>query len=130
MFLVSLLTLTAVSAAENATADVVSVDENASEELDIPTEDISKSSQTITALNDTINNNTESEISLNSDYAYVDSDSGLKNGIEIDRDLTINGNGHTIDGGGKARLFHVKSGNVLIRAIWKWSSEQYRKIQI
>lgn len=47
-----------------------------------------------------------STITLENDYKY---DEGFsKKGIEIDKDLTINGNGHTIDGLLKSRIFLVK----------------------
>ena len=49
-----------------------------------------------------------SVISLDKDYAY---DEGFSvRGIKIDKDLTINGNGHTIDGLSKSRIFLLKMG--------------------
>ena len=53
---------------------------------------------------------------LDNDYEYIaDSDSGheLNNGIIIDRNLTIEGNGHKIDGNRLARLFWVKPNAVV-----------------
>ena len=53
---------------------------------------------------------------LDNDYEYIaDSDSGLElnNGIIIDRNLTIEGNGHKIDGNHLARLFWVKPNAVV-----------------
>ena len=115
MFLVSMLALTAVSAAENQTSDIACADDNICEELDISTDEILTSNPTIADLNATINDNTHSEITLNSDYTYTESDSCFENGIIINRDLTIDGNGCTIDGGGKIRIFHVTGGNVTFK---------------
>ena len=64
-------------------------------------------------LNYLINNKylENSTIYLDNDYEYIaDSDLGLglNNGISIYRNLTIDGNGHKIDGSQLARLFWVK----------------------
>ena len=49
-----------------------------------------------------------STIVLDKDYTY---DEGFsKRGIVIDKDLTINGNGHTLNGLSKARIFLIKFG--------------------
>ena len=77
MFLVGLLSLTTVSAVENVTTDIVSVDENACEELDIQPGEAFENSKPIADLNNTINNNSESEISLDSNYMYRNSDSAF-----------------------------------------------------
>ena len=51
-----------------------------------------------------------SVISLDKDYSY---DEGFSDrGIKIDKDLTINGNGHTIDGLSKSRIFLIKLGAI------------------
>ena len=115
MFLVILLAATAVSAAENATEDIAIADDGICEELDISTDEILTSNPTIADLNTKINNNTYSEITLDSDYAYTASDSDFVDGIVINRDLTIDGNGHTIDGGNKIRIFHVIGGSVTFK---------------
>ncbi|WP_461461547.1 hypothetical protein [Methanobrevibacter sp.] len=63
---------------------------------------------TFTDLNTTINGNTNSTIYLNNNYKFKkDSDSKLENGIDIGRNLTIYGNGVTIDGNKMARIFNV-----------------------
>ena len=47
-------------------------------------------------------------VTLNKSYTYNPStDSALVNGMAIAADLTINGNGHTIDGAGVARMFII-----------------------
>ncbi|MEE0925886.1 MAG: hypothetical protein U0L35_09330, partial [Methanobrevibacter sp.] len=43
---------------------------------------------------------------LSSDYSYnSETDSALIDGIKITKSITINGNGHKVDGGGKMRIF-------------------------
>ena len=73
---------------------------------------------TFWALNYTINANDNSVINLSNDY-YFDSeyDSEFVNGVVINRPLTINGNGHTIDALQKARIFNVNSDNVVLNNI-------------
>ena len=48
---------------------------------------------------------------LSSDYSYnSETDSALIDGIKITKSITINGNGHKVDGGGKMRIFQVTNG--------------------
>ena len=54
-----------------------------------------------------------STIELTSDYKYND-DFKLTSGIFINKDITINGNGHSIDGIGKSRIFTINYGDGLI----------------
>lgn len=69
--------------------------------------------KTFSDLNTTINGNSDSEIYLDSDYNYSsDSESGFRAGIKINRSMTVNGNGHTIDAKKSARMFNVERGNV------------------
>ena len=61
-----------------------------------------------TDLNYIINNNTNSTIYLSNNYTYNNaSDNNFINGIPISRNLTIYGNGVTIDGNNMARIFNV-----------------------
>ena len=64
---------------------------------------------TFTDLNTTINDNTNSTVYLSNNYKYEDSDSNFQDGIIINRDLTIYGNGVTLDGSNKARIFKVEN---------------------
>ena len=74
--------------------------------------------KTFTDLNELINNNDDKNIYLNYDYAFdVTTDSSFKEGIVISRDMTIHGNGHTIDGAYSARILFASSGNVILRDI-------------
>lgn len=65
-----------------------------------------KDDGTFTALQNKINNAAEgSSITLENDYKY---NSGFDtNGIKISKNLTINGNGHTINGLSKSRIFDM-----------------------
>ena len=90
--------------------EVISDNENP-----ILTEEIQDSSDdgTYTALQTKISNAEEgSTINLTRNYQYND-DFELNNGIFINKDLTINGNGHTIDGMGKSRIFNINYGDGL-----------------
>ena len=120
ILLVSLLCVSAVSAADDAASDIVAdTDTNDATVLEESIDDasISGSQSEENVLKDNSTSNTFADldnliknggkaIELKSDYSYADSDS-LKNGIAIDHDLTLNGNGHTINGSNQARIFRV-----------------------
>ena len=53
-----------------------------------------------------------STIDLTRDYKYTD-DFKITTGVFINKDITINGNGHTIDGMGKSRIFNINYGDGL-----------------
>ena len=66
-------------------------------------------------MNKTINEATGLEIELDNDYTYDgSSDSELKDGIIINKSITIDGKGKTISGNGQARIFNIVSGAVVI----------------
>ena len=55
-------------------------------------------------------------LTLNGDVIITDEEaSNFVNGITIDKTLTIDGNGYTIDARGLARVFNIVSGSVIIR---------------
>lgn len=56
-----------------------------------------------------------STITLENDYEYEES--GYSSGIEITRDITIDGKGHTIDAKGQSRIFDVEAGKVTLKNI-------------
>ena len=64
---------------------------------------------TFTGLNELLDDGS-SEYTLQTDYAYTAGDSDYVNGIVISRNITINGNGKTIDGSGQARIFNITTG--------------------
>ena len=80
-----------------------------------PEQPLSGSQKSFTDLNTLINGG--SQITLDRDYAYISSDSSLKNGIEIKKSLTIDGKGHIIDGRNIAKLFKITAGNVVFKNI-------------
>ena len=98
---------------DKTTDDAIGVGEDtdlaSSEEIEILTAD----EQSFAQLNETINGNIDKDIYLNSNYKYSRGDDSFKNGIIIDRDVNIYGNGHTINGSGEARIFKINSGNVV-----------------
>ena len=106
ILLVSLLAISAVSAAENsmediitdvASEDVVSVEDNnqAIEQTENEETNGATDDGTFTALQNKINNAEKgSIITLENDYAYKESDYTIK----INKSLTINGNNHAIKG--------------------------------
>ena len=119
LFFVCILSISAISAAENTTnKDVISIDNNLETSIhdDVSTskgncelnlEQNNNGELKFTDLNMTINGNSNSTIYLSNNYKYNDSDSDFKGGIYINRDLTIYGNGVTIDGDLVARIFKV-----------------------
>ena len=71
---------------------------------------INSNSKTFSDLNTVINGNEDSDIYLEDDYTFnSDSDSNYTNGIIIQHDVTIHGNGHILNASGKARIFNVTS---------------------
>ena len=96
-------------AIELSNEDIIAADEN---------EDTLKvNEQTFGDLNNTINGNSDHDIYLDSDYKYSEEDSAFKDGIVIDRDLNVYGNGHTINGSNQARIFKINNGNVAFHNI-------------
>ena len=78
----------------------------------------SQSTGSFSELNKIINSNNDSDIYLSRDYYFfVDEDSSLVNGIVINREVTIHGNGFTIDGAVLARIFQVNNKNVILKDI-------------
>ena len=53
-----------------------------------------------------------STLNLTNDYKYND-EFKITTGIFIDKDITIDGNGHSIDGMGQSRIFHINYGDGL-----------------
>uniref|UniRef100_UPI00388D2012 hypothetical protein n=1 Tax=Methanobrevibacter sp. TaxID=66852 RepID=UPI00388D2012 len=101
--IITLLSIQFVSANDNA--DDITV-LGASEDMDIlqaPTE-----TKSYTDLNNTINGNLDNEISLEYNYNYQNGDP--RTGINITRNLVINGNGAVIDGASLSSLFNISSG--------------------
>ncbi|WP_406535578.1 DUF3344 domain-containing protein [Methanobrevibacter sp.] len=69
---------------------------------------------TFTELNNTIKDNNVINLSKNYTSTKVESLKTFKNGITIDKNITINGNNFTIDGAGVLTLFTIKSNSRVI----------------
>ena len=69
-----------------------------------------------TALQNEIADSTTGNIDIIEDYKYnASSDDELEEGITIYKnDFTINGNGHTVDGDSKVRIFNIVGNNITI----------------
>ena len=131
LFLVCILSISAISATENtANNDVIGADNNKENnlEINIPDDNVSTGKENCVLsleqnnndelkdsgelnfndLNRIINGNSNSTIYLSNNYKYnEESDQDFVNGIIIDRDLTIYGNGITLNGNKMARIFNV-----------------------
>ena len=95
---------------------IITSNDNDSSDLKISDNQPLKETQddgTYTALQSKINTAEKgSTINLTRDYKYND-DFNITTGVFINKDITINGNGHTIDGLGKSRIFNINYGNGL-----------------
>ena len=134
MILVTLLAVSTVSAAENVTSDVVGVDDN-DDVMENVNNNVNTASDsfinktTFGGLVFKIDSSTDGNVSLDRDYTfigaeyYIDPVSGTKtlvvdsNGITVNRSLTINGNGHTINAANGASFFIVNAPNLVLKDI-------------
>ena len=135
LFLVCILSISAISATENtANNDVMGIDNNKENNLETNIySDVSTGNENcklsleqnnndklkdtdelnFTDLNRIVNGNSNSTINLSNNYKYnEESDQDFVNGIIIDRDLTIYGNGITLNGNSMARIFNVIDSNL------------------
>ena len=119
IMLIGIICITAVNAHENLTSD---------DDLQIPEDSIVlKSTQDEEILSEgetgtfkelaQLIQSSSGELTLDKDYKYSSGDSSYSSGIPINKQLTINGNGHTIDGSNSARIFSVSGSNVVLRNI-------------
>ena len=139
IFLVCMISISAVSAADdslndindanadqefiledNINDDVLTNDEN--DELNLKennVEDKAKlgegtSTGTFTDLNDAINGNSDNTVTLRRNYTYDgvdDHDTAFKKGIVINRPVTIDGQGCTLNGNNLSRIFYIRDTN-------------------
>ena len=70
----------------------------------------------------------KSEIILNDDYIYQDSDVNFIRGILINKSVVINGNGHTIDAQNKSKIFNIHADNVIIKNITFMNANGNQKV--
>ena len=136
LFIVSLLAVSAVGATDNATSDVISVEETAYDVVNV-----NENTQIMKSVNnESYHSNMNSEgtfsdlaniinkgsgyynVTLEKDYKFDSNiDLELKEGITIESykyDLIIiDGKGHTIDGNGKAKIFSIGGSAVILKNI-------------
>ena len=102
----------------NLTSDNTDVNDNILGSSDIQNSDevLGESSYTFTQLNQLISRaSAGSTVKLEHNYKYnPSSDSAFQRGVLIDKTLTINGQGHTIDGSGQAEIFFIENINIII----------------
>ena len=133
VFLILITTVGMVSANENVSADlnvnneIISIGNSQNEIVNIDV--LSADQGNFMNLDDDIANAENGIVTLNKDYKYDSANDGdYKNGISIsgltkvdgqtvDTGLTINGNGHIIDGSNLARIFSVTGGTVTLNNI-------------
>ncbi len=130
MVLLAILTIGFAGAADNSTSadgdllkETSEVDGDeinlSSQETDVqydasnPTDN---SNGTFSDLNSEINESAD-ELNLTRNYIYSEGDSEHIGGIIIDRQITINGNGFTINGNNMARAFNITASNVILNNI-------------
>ena len=72
-----------------------------------------------TTLQNKINRVTGNELKLDNDYIFSSvNDGDYKNGVVISKDnFVVDGQGHTIDGTGLARIFDIKAKNIVLKNI-------------
>lgn len=111
ILIVSLLAISTVNAADSLANDTICIDDDSNEYV-VPESTISTSNptKTFSDLNELINNNSDWNIHLSCNYIYDSTeDSQFVNGISISRSINIYGDGFTIDGNFKARIFNVSN---------------------
>ena len=108
LILIGLVSIVSVSAADDSNitnGDLVSDEGVNSTDVD----------KTFTELQTEIEDNTNGTVDLVSDYKYEGQRNGT--GIVINKSITINGNGHTLDGNNNSRIFNIIGGEVVLNNI-------------
>ena len=115
ILIVSLFALSAVSAGEITNdADIVVNDYDSGLMAESVYEYLSSDSYgTFQELQDEINAiEVGGTLNLTRDYKYVD---GSTEGIRINKHITIDGQGHTIDGNRKSSIFYIRGSDVVLK---------------
>ena len=128
MILFALITLSCISAADNTSEGIIAQDNgmNANEivaQTNLYSEekltDGENEISDFSALNEEIANSTTGTIQLTKNYTYnPEKDSNYTDGIVIDKpNFIIDGQGHTINGAGLARIFNITANTVTLKNI-------------
>ncbi|WP_292885447.1 pectate lyase-like adhesive domain-containing protein [Methanobrevibacter sp. UBA212] len=121
----------AVCAQENVTADDIAGTDNiddVDDAVDVETPKLGQEQTGEVLSDDSVGNFTElsdlisssaadSTINLTKDYKYVSGDKVYSSGISINKKLTINGNGHTINASDCVAIFSVSASDVVLKNI-------------
>jgi predicted outer membrane repeat protein len=100
--------------------DATQVNENTTVATDFQSESLDSESADFSSLSDDINNCSETKLfKLTRNYTYdSQNDAEYVNGINITiDDLTIDGQGHTLNAKKEAKIFNIQSKNVVLRNI-------------
>ena len=136
LLMLILLSITAISAAESIDGDdALMTDDSNTQEISINNTDelsisndmkepvsqnaadekLNANTGSFTELKNLIDNN--NEVNLDKDYKYVQGELEDGNGIRIDKTMTIDGHGHTINAAKEVRIFISDGGHVTLKNI-------------
>ena len=111
-----LVSLTAVSAVDANQTDDVAAEDSDTVTQDILTEE-SVGAGDFKELNDNVTSAT-TILELTKNYTYnPDVDLDYRDGINITKDITVDGKGYTIDGNGQSRIFNIANATVTLKNI-------------
>ena len=111
-----LVSLTAVSAVDANQTDDVAAEDSDTVTQDILTEE-SVGAGDFKQLNDNVTSATTT-LELTKNYTYnPDVDLDYMDGINITKDITVDGKGYTIDGNGQSRIFNIANATVTLKNI-------------
>ena len=122
IFLLAILTIGSVSANDNMTEELSSIDDKVTAEIDDLNTELTEENEAVNStfadLNQLISES-EDSVTLKHDYSFNSTrDEGYKSGIVIQKsNLVIDGAGYTIDGKGLASMFNVTGTNVAFKNI-------------
>ncbi len=101
----------------SADSDMLADSEMSADSDMLADSDISLDTGSFNDLNDLIAKS-NNEITLNRNYTYnPDTDSDYETGITIEKDLTIDGNGYTLNGNYESRIFYIQESTVVLKNI-------------
>ena len=106
-----------VVANDDQSDEVISIENSDNDEISVTEEsELSANAGTFTDLADAIVNEGD-ELILTQNYTYSTGDLSYKDGITINKKITIDGNGVTINGNNQARAFNINATNVILKNI-------------
>ena len=120
-FLMTILLLSTVSASDNSIADILNVDEeslnpDSDELISVDESQTTKETQEIGSFEDLEKeiNNTQDVLVLNKSYSHSGNSTS---GILINKTITIDGNGFTLNANNLSRVFNIVADNVVLKNI-------------